>query len=119
MQFREMQGYSRSREDFRERLVEKYVKSPVYTVSKKIMKEALYIEWDNCPKCMMMKPHVKKRSDENWYEFQPFIFSDVAVETFKIDSVPMLVLRVDGIVEQILNEEWIVNLISWKKDVEQ
>lgn len=109
-----MKGYSRSREDFRERLIEKYVKSPVYTVSKKIMNEAIYIEWDNCSKCMMMKPHVKKRAEENWYDFQNFLFSDIAVETFKIESVPILVLRKDGEVIETLNEEWIVDLISWK-----
>jgi hypothetical protein len=35
-----MQGYSRSREDFRELLIKKYV----YTVPKKKRKEAIYIE---------------------------------------------------------------------------
>ena len=108
-----MKGYSRSREDFRELLIKKYT---VYTVPKKIMKEALYIEWDNCSKCMMMKPHVKKRTEDNWYEFQNFAFSDIAVETFNIESVPMIVLKEYGIVKEILNEEWIVNLISWKKE---
>lgn len=54
---------------------------------------------------MMMKPHVKKRAEENGYDFQNFAFSDVAVETFKIESVPMLVLKEDGEVKEILNEE--------------
>ena len=108
-----MKCYSRSKEDFRELLIKKYT---VYTVDKNKMKEAIYIEWDNCSKCMMMKPHAKKRAEENWYEFQNFAFSDVAVETFKIESVPMLVLKEDGEVKEILNEEWIVNLISWKKN---
>lgn len=108
-----MQGYSRSKEDFRELLIKKYT---VYTVPKKIMREAIYIEWDNCSKCMMMKPHVKKRAEENWYEFQNFAFSDVWVKEFQIESVPMLVLKEEGEVKEILNEEWIVNFISWKKD---
>ena len=76
------------------------------------MKEAIYIEWESCSKCYMMKPHAKRRAEDNWYEFQNFLFSDVNVKEFQIDSVPMLVLREDWVVNQILNEEGIVNLIS-------
>ena len=78
------------------------------------MKEALYIEWESCSKCMMMKPHVKKWSEENWYEFQVVRFDDVSVKEFDIQSVPMLVLKENGEVTDILNEEWIVHLISNK-----
>lgn len=77
------------------------------------MKEAIYIEWESCSKCYMMKPHAKRRAEGNWYEFQNFLFSDVNVKEFQVDSVPMLVLREDWVVNQILNEEGIVNLISW------
>lgn len=63
---------------------------------------------------MMMKPHVKKRAEENWYEFQNFLFSDVGVKEFQIESVPMLVLKENGEVIDILNEEGIVHLISNK-----
>lgn len=76
------------------------------------MKEAIYIEWESCSKCYMMKPHAKRRAEDNWYEFQNFLFSDVNVKEFQIDSVPMLILREDWVVNQILNEEGIVNLIS-------
>ena len=78
------------------------------------MREAMYIEWESCSKCYVMKPHVQKWADENWYEFQNFLFSDIWMSEFKIESVPMLVLKEDGAVKQILNEEWIVNLLSKK-----
>lgn len=76
------------------------------------MKEAIYIEWESCSKCHLMKPHVKKWADENWYEFQNFLFSDVSVEEFQIDAVPMLVLKEDWEVTMILDEEEIVHLVS-------
>lgn len=78
------------------------------------MKEAIYIEWEWCSKCYLMKPHAKKRAEENWYEFQNFLFSDVWVKEFQIESVPMLVLKQDWIVEQILDMDGIVHLISNK-----
>jgi hypothetical protein len=49
------------------------------------MKEAIFIEWDSCSKCMMMKPHAKKRAEDNWYEFQVFRFDDANVKEFQID----------------------------------
>lgn len=99
-----MECYSRSKEDFRERIILKY--------KKYLMKEAIFIEWESCSKCHMMKPHVKKRADENEYEFQVFRFDDANVKEFQIDSVPMLIIKENGIVEWILKEEDIVNLIS-------
>jgi len=97
-----MKWYSRSKEDFIHVLYSKYYK----------MKEAIFIEWDSCSKCMMMKPHVQKRAEDNWYEFQVFRFDDANVKEFQIDSVPMLIIKENGIVEWILKEEDIVNLIS-------
>jgi predicted DsbA family dithiol-disulfide isomerase len=79
------------------------------------MKEAIYIEWESCSKCYMMKPHVKKRSEENWYEFQTFRFDDESVKEFDIQSVPMLVIREEWVVKDIYNEEGIVSLISNNK----
>lgn len=76
------------------------------------MKEAIYIEWDACSKCYLMKPHVQKWSGENWYEFQSFRFDDASVKEFNVQAVPMLILRVDWNVEKVLNDEDIVNLIS-------
>ena len=99
-----MQGYSRSKSDFRELLYAKYIP----------MKEAIFIEWESCSKCHMMKPHAKKRAEDNWYEFQVFRFDDNSVEEFKIESVPMLVLKENWVVSQILDMDWIVHLISNK-----
>lgn len=78
------------------------------------MKEAIFIEWEACSKCHMMKPHAQKRAENNWYTFQTFRFDDENIKQFEVQSVPMLVLREDWVVKDILNEEWIVNLISNK-----
>lgn len=99
-----MKWYSWSKEDFREILYSKY----------KLMNEAIYIEWESCSKCYMMKPHVQKWAEENGYELQVFRFDDANVKEFQIDSVPMLILKENGIVEWILKEENIVHLISNK-----
>ena len=74
--------------------------------------EAIYIEWDSCSKCYLMKPHVQKRAEENWYEFQTFRFDDVSVKEFNIQSVPMLILKEDWVVKDILDIDGIVALIS-------
>lgn len=97
-----MKWYSRSRSDFINLLIKKYP-----------MREAIFIEWEACSKCMMLKPHVEKRAEKNWLEFQAFKFDDASVKEFDIQAVPMLVIRTDWVVEEILNEEWIVNKISW------
>ena len=107
-----MKGYSEDRWFYYRRLTKKYVENPVYTVTKNQMREAIYIEWDNCSKCMMTKPHVQKWCEENWYEFQVVRFDDTSVEEFQIESVPMLVLKTDWVVDQILDMDWIVALIS-------
>jgi hypothetical protein len=97
-----MKRYSLSRKDYIDLLVNKYYR----------MKEAIYIEWESCSKCMLMKPHIQKRAEKNWYEFQVFRFDDANVKEFQIDSVPMLIIKENDIVEWILKEEDIVNLIS-------
>lgn len=99
-----MLGYSRSKEDFRYLLYNKY--------QKKKMKEAIYIEWDSCSKCYLMKPHAQKRADANWYEFQVFRFDDTSVKEFDIQSVPMLIIKEGWVVNQILDMDGIVALIS-------
>lgn len=76
------------------------------------MKEAIYVEWEACSKCYLMKPHAKKWSEDNGYEFQNFLFSDVSLQEFDIQSVPMLILKEDWVVDQILDMDWIVSLIS-------
>ena len=76
------------------------------------MKEAIFIEWDSCSKCYLMKPHAQKRADANGYEFQTFRFDDTSVKEFDIQSVPMLILKEGWVVKEILDMDWIVNLIS-------
>ena len=99
-----MRGYSWSKEDFREILYSKYFSM-----------EAIFIEWDSCAKCHLMKPHVKKWAEDYWHEFQVVRFDDQSVEQFNIQSVPMLVIRENWEVIQILDEAGIVNLISNQK----
>ena len=99
-----MKGYSRAKEDFREKIILKY--------KKYLMKEAIYIEGLDCSKCHMMKPHAEKRAEKSWYEFQAFRFDDASVSEFNVESVPMLILKEDWVVTQVLNMDWIVNLIS-------
>lgn len=97
-----MEGYSRAKEDFREILISKY----------KIMNEAIFIEGEACSKCYMMKPHAQKRAEQNGYEFQNFKFDDASVKEFNVESVPMLILKDDWVVKEILDMDWIINLIS-------
>ena len=59
-----------------------------------------------------MKPHAQKRGEENGYEFQTFRFDDASVKEFNIQSVPMLILREDWVVKEILDMDGIVSLIS-------
>lgn len=99
-----MKGYSRDKEDFREKIILKY--------KKYLMKEAIFIEWEACSKCHMMKPHVEKWAKENWYEFQTFRFDDASVSEFQVESVPMLILKEWWDVKEILDMDGIVNLIS-------
>ncbi len=99
-----MEGYSRAKEDFREKIILKY--------KKYLMKEAIFIEWESCSKCHMMKPHAEKRAEKSWYEFQTFRFDDASVSEFNVESVPMLILKEDWVVTQILDMDGIVNLIS-------
>ena len=75
------------------------------------MKEAIFIEWEACSKCHLMKPHAQKRAEDNWYEFQVFRFDDISVKEFDVQSVPMLVLRTDD-AQNILDMDGIVALIS-------
>ena len=78
------------------------------------MKETIFIEWDSCSKCYLMKPHAQKRAEENGYEFQTFRFDDASVKEFNIQSVPMLILREDWVVKEILDMDGIVSLLSSK-----
>ena len=100
-----MLGYSWSKEDFRELLYSKYYKP---------MKEAIYIMGNDCSKCHLLHPHVVERATVNGYSLQEFLFDDENVKEFQVESVPMLVLKTDWVVDQILDMDWIVHLISNK-----
>ena len=75
-------------------------------------KEAIFIEWIDCTKCRFLKPFAQSRAEDNGYEFQVVRFDDASVKEFDIQAVPMMILRIDGIVSEILSEENIVALIS-------
>ena len=79
------------------------------------MKEAIFIEWDSCARCHQMKPHCQRYCEDNWFEFQTFRFDDASVSEFNVESVPMLVLKEDWVVKEILDMDGIVNLISNKQ----
>ena len=81
----------------------------------KEMKEAIYIMGNDCSKCHLLHPHVVERATVNGYSLQEFLFDDENVKEFQIDSVPMLVLREDGVVTAILDYDEILNFISNQK----
>lgn len=99
-----MRGYSWSREDFRELLILKY--------NQHTMREAIYILGNDCSKCHLIKPHVVARATRNGVSLQEMVFDDENAKEFQIDSVPMLVIKEEGVVKEILNEQWIINLVS-------
>lgn len=76
------------------------------------MKETIYIEGDFCSRCSFFKPLAQKRADANWYEFQTFRFDEASVKEFNVQSVPMLILKEDWVVKEILDMDGIVNLLS-------
>lgn len=78
------------------------------------MKELIYVMGNDCSKCHLIKPHVVAYATKNGYKLQEVLFDDESVKEFKISSVPMLVIREDGEVKEILDEAWIINLITNK-----
>lgn len=72
------------------------------------MKELVYIYWEDCAKCHQLMPHVEKWAEEKGYKLQKVQYADSGLE---ITSIPMAQVTDDG-GEQILDFEWIVNLIS-------
>lgn len=81
------------------------------------MNEAIFIEGEDCSKCHIMKPHAQRRAENNGYEFQNFKFDDASVKEFNVESVPMLILKEGWVVKEILDMDWIVNLISWRNNL--
>lgn len=104
-----MKWYSRSREDYREKLIKKYYReNPVYTVTKNQMKECVLVSTESCSKCKFIKPHLEKRCNENWYKFKEMEYWPWMDE---VTSVPCAMIGQDV----ILNYDWILELITTKQ----
>ena len=72
------------------------------------MRELVYVYWPDCAKCHTARPRVEKWCEKNGYKFVPMQYADSWLE---ITSIPTAILdRGDG--TEILDFEWIVNLIS-------
>jgi thiol-disulfide isomerase/thioredoxin len=105
---KQMKWYSRSKSDFRERLIKKYTETPVYTVTKNKMKECVLVTTSDCSKCRFVKPHLEKWCKENWYKFKEMEYWPWMDE---VTSVPCAMIWEDV----ILDNEWILELITNKK----
>lgn len=103
-----MKGYSRSRRDFIQKLAEKYVENPVYTVTKNKMKEFVLITTKDCNKCRFIKPECEKWCNKNWYKFKEMEYWPWMDE---IASVPTAMIGEDV----ILDYEWIIDLLTNNK----
>ena len=102
-----MKRYSRSKSDFREKLIEKYVRKPSLYRYQKSMKECVLISTNDCAKCRYIKPHLEKWCKENWYKFKEMEYWPWMDE---VTSVPCAMIWEDV----ILNNEWILELITSK-----
>lgn len=103
-----MKGYSENRQFYYQRLVEKYVERPVYTVTKNKMKELVLVSTHDCVKCKYIKPHLENRCKENWYKFKEMEYGKWMDE---VTSVPCamiwndVIIDYDGIIELITNKK--------------
>lgn len=75
------------------------------------MKEIVYIYGEDCAKCHQLMPHVEKFANDKGYNLQKVQYADSWLE---ITSIPMAQV-IDEKGEQILDFDWIVNLISNQK----
>lgn len=91
-----MQGYSRDKSDFREKLVLKY--------NHYIMKDFILVTTPDCVKCKFIKPSVEKWCKENWYLFKETEYTEWMTE---ITSVPTAIIG-----EEVLDYEAILHLIT-------
>ena len=97
---KEMIGYSRSKEDFREKIILKY--------NSEIMKELVLVTTPDCIKCKFIKPKLEEWCKENWYKFKEMEYWKGMDE---VTSVPCAMIGEDI----ILDYEWIIELITDKK----
>lgn len=99
---KDMKGYSRSKEDFRYLIYNKYKMSK---------KELTYVFWPDCSKCHQLRPHVEKWCSENWYNFVPMQYWE---DLLDITSIPTAIIdKEDG--KEMLDFDGIVQLLSSKK----
>ena len=104
-----MKWYSRSKSDFREKLIQKYCKeNTVYTVTKNQMKECVLVTSSDCSKCKFVKPHLENRCKENWYKFKEMEYWPWMDE---VTSVPCAMIWEDVIIDY----EWLIDILSNKK----
>lgn len=94
-----MEGYSRNKEDFRERLVLKY--------NQNRMKEFVLVTTPDCVKCKFIKSTVEKWCKENGYTFKEMEYWPWMEE---VTSVPCAMIGEDV----ILDYEGILHLITDK-----
>ena len=95
-----MEGYSRAKEDFREKIILKY--------NSEKMKEFVLVTTKDCTKCRFLKPECEKRCNKNWYKFKEMEYWPWMSE---ITSVPTAMIWDDV----ILDYEWIIELITNKR----
>lgn len=95
-----MKGYSRAKEDFREKIILKY--------NKHIMKELVLVTTADCVKCRFIKWPLEDWCKKNWYKYKEMQYWPWMEE---VTSVPCAIVWDDI----ILDYDWIIELITDKK----
>lgn len=72
------------------------------------MKELTYVEWKDCAKCRMLKPHVQKWCEKNKINFVEMEYADSWLD---ISSIPTAILN-DWEKDEVLDFEGIVELLQ-------
>ena len=102
-----MKWYSRSKEDYREILIQKYILNPSLYRNQKSMKEVVLVTTKDCSKCKFISPSLEKWCEKNWYSFKEMEYWEWMPE---VTSVPCAIIWEDV----ILDFEWIIELITDK-----
>lgn len=97
-----MKGYSRAKEDFREKIILKY--------KKYLMKEINFIYWPDCSKCHFVRPHLEKWCKENGYNFVAMQYWETEME---LTSIPVAIVN-NWDKTEIIDYDWILQLITNK-----
>ena len=94
-----MKGYSRSREDWREKLVLKYNQNTMWK------KELVLISTPDCSRCRFLRKPLETWCNNNWYKFKEMEYWPWMEE---VTSVPCAMIGDDV----ILWYDWICELIT-------